>query len=105
MSGKVLFLLVVLVTCVLVFAWGATNYLRCYTDTPSGNSFELCPTNIDVYAMPAIIVTFVMIGIVPILTWMLTKDKKHRIMLVTLSGVGIFFVFVGIFILIIQSIN
>ena len=105
MNGRLLFLLVVLVTCILVFAWGATNYLRCYTDTPSGNSFELCPTNTDVHAMPAIIVTFVMIGIVPILTWMLTKDKKHRIILVTLSGVGIFFAFVGILILIIHNLN
>lgn len=105
MNGRVLFLLVVLIISILVFAWGATNYLRCYTDTPSDNYTELCPTNIDVYAMPTFIVTFVMIGIVPVLTWMLTKDQKHKRVIVTLSGVGIFFAFIGILVLIIQNLN
>jgi len=96
MNSRFLFLLIVLVTSVFVFTWGTANYLRCYTDTPSDNSFELCPTNIDVYAMPAFIVTFVMMGIVPILIWMKTKRHKLRVIFTILSGIGIFFAFVGI---------
>ncbi len=102
MNGRFLFLLLVLVTSILVFTWGTTNYLRCHADTPSDNYTELCPTNIDVYAMPAFIVTFVMIGIVPILTWMKIKSHKLRIIFTILSGIGIFFTFVGILTLILR---
>ena len=96
MNSRVLFLLVVLVISILVFTWGTTNYLRCYTDTPDDNYTQRCPTNIDVYAMPAVIVTFVMIGIVPIITWMKTRHHKLWVIFVALSGVGIFFAFVGV---------
>lgn len=105
MNRRFLFLLLVLVTSILVFTWGTTNYLRCYTDTPSDNYHELCPTNIDVYAMPAFIVTFVMIGIVPILTWMKTRSHKLRVIFIILSGIGIFFTFVGILYLILMVRN
>ena len=96
MNSRLLFLLVVLCISMLVFVWGATNYLRCYTDTPSDDYYELCPTNIDAYAMPAFIATLVMIGIVPIITWMKTKYRKFRVVFTVLSGVGIFLIFVGI---------
>jgi len=102
MNSRFLFLLVVLVTSILVFTWGTTNYLRCSTDTPNYNLPELCPTNIDVYATPAFIVTFVMIGIVPVLTWMKTRSHKLRIIFTVLSGLGIFFTFIGILILMIR---
>jgi hypothetical protein len=102
MKTRLLFLFVVLGISTLVFVWGTTNYLRCYTDTPSDNYFELCPANIDVYAMPAFIVTFVMIGIIPILTWMKTKNHRLQVVFTILSGVGIFFAFVGILFLILR---
>lgn len=105
MNNKFLFLLVVLVVFVLVFAWGSANYLRCYTDTPSDNYTELCPANMDVYAMPAFIATFVIIGIVPILTWMRTKSHKPCVIFTILSGIGIFFTFVGILSLILMIRN
>ena len=96
MKTRFLFLFVILSISILVFVWGTTNYLRCYTDTPSYDLPELCPANIDVFAVPALIVTFVMIGIVPILTWMKTENHKFRVVFVILSGIGIFFTFVGI---------
>lgn len=77
--------------------------MRCYTDTPSYNLPESCSENIDVYAVPAVIVTFVMIGVIPILTWMKTKMHKLRVVFTILSGVGIFFTFVGILYLILQT--
>ncbi|MCV0391978.1 MAG: hypothetical protein K5790_01650 [Nitrosopumilus sp.] len=105
MNGRFLFLLVVLATCILVFVWGTLNYLMCHTDTPSDHPTELCRTNMDVYAVPAFIVTFVIIGIVPILTWMKTKDHKLKIIFTVLSGIGIFFSFVGILFLILMVRN
>lgn len=96
MNSRLLFLLTVLGISILVFVWGTANYLRCYTDTPSYNLPELCSPNIDVYAVPAVVVTFVMIGIVPILIWMKTKSHRMRLIFTILSGVGIFFTFVGI---------
>lgn len=96
MKRSLLFLLVILGISILVFVWGTTNYLRCYTDTPGDNYYELCPRSIDVYAVPAVVVTFVMIGIVPILTWMKTKSNGMRLIFTILSGIGIFFSFVGI---------
>ena len=102
MNIRFLFLLVVLVVSVLVFVGGTTNYLGCYTDTPSDDYTDLCPTNIDVYAMPAFIVTFVMMGIVPIIIWMKTKRHKLRGIFTILSGVGTFFIFVGILSLILM---
>ena len=105
MNSRFLFLLVVLGISILVFVWGTTNYLRCYTDTPGDNYYELCPRSIDVYAMPAFIVTFVMIGIVPILTWMKTKRHKLQVIFTVLSGIGIFFSFVGILYLILMVRN
>ena len=96
MKRSLLFLLVILGISILVFVWGTTNYLRCYTETPSYNLPELCSPNIDVYAVPAVVVTFVMIGIVPILTWMKTKSNGMRLIFTILSGIGIFFSFVGI---------
>ena len=105
MNRRFLFLLVILIISSLVFTWGTTNYLRCYTDTPSDNYYELCPTNIDAYAMPAFIATFVMIGIVPILTWMKAKSHKLRVLFTVLSGIGIFFTFVGILFLILRVRN
>ncbi|BDQ30569.1 hypothetical protein NZNM25_07900 [Nitrosopumilus zosterae] len=105
MNYKLLFLLVVLGMSILVFVWGTTNYLRCYTDTPSGNYYESCPRTPDVHAIPAVIATFVMIGIVPIITWIKTKSHKLQIVFTVLSGVGIFFVFVGILYLILMVRN
>jgi hypothetical protein len=96
MNSRFLFLLIVLVTSILVFFWGTTNYLRCYTDTPSENYAELCPTNTDVHAMPTFIATFVIISVVPILTWMRIKRHRFRVIFTVLSGIGIFFTFVGI---------
>ena len=100
MKTILLFLLVVFGISVFVFAWGTTNYLRCYTDTPNNHPTELCRTNMDIYAMPAFVATFVMIGIVPILTWMKTNTRKLRVIFTVLSGVGIFFAFVGMLYLI-----
>jgi hypothetical protein len=105
MKTGLLFLLVVLTISVLVFVWGTTNYLRCYTDTPDYNLPELCSANADVYAVPAVIVTFVMIGIVPIFAWMKTKHHRLRVIFTILSGVGIFFSFVGILYLILMARN
>lgn len=105
MNSRFLFLLIVSVISILVFVWGTANYLRCYTDTPDDNYYELCPRNIDAYAMPAFIVTFVMIGIVPILTWMKTKRHKPRVLFTVLSGIGIFFSFIGILFLILMIRN
>ena len=102
MTTKFLILLVVLTISALVFVWGTVNYLRCYTDTPGDNYYELCPTNIDAYAMPAFIATFVMIGIVPVLTWMKVKHHRFQIAFTVLSGIGIFFTFVGILFLILR---
>ena len=102
MKARVLFLLIVLVTSILVFTWGTTNYLRCSTDTPGSPEYAQCPINIDVFAMPAFIVTWIIIGIVPTLTWMITKNPKLRIIFTILSGIGIFFTFVGILILLIR---
>lgn len=102
MNGRLLFLLGVLAISVLIFVWGTTNYLRCYTDTPSGNYYESCPRTPDVHAIPAVIATFVMIGIVPILTWMKTRHHKLRVVFTILSGIGIFFAFVGILYLILM---
>jgi len=96
MKARFLFLLVILAISILVFVWGTVNYLRCYTDTPSGDFYDLCPANIDPYAIPAVIATFVMIGIVPTLTWMKTEHHKFRIIFTVLSGVGIFLIFVGV---------
>ena len=104
-NSRVLFLLAVLGVSVIVFVWGTTNYLRCYTGTPSANYTELCTTNMDAYAMPAFIATFVMIGIVPILTWMKTKNHKLRAIFTVLSGIGIFLAFVGILSLILMVRN
>ncbi|MDH3203670.1 MAG: hypothetical protein OEL81_03195 [Nitrosopumilus sp.] len=50
--------------------------------------------------MPAFVATFVMIGVVPILIWMKTNTHRLRIVFTILSGVGIFFAFVGILYLI-----
>ena len=105
MKTRFLFLFVILSISILVFVWGITNYLRCYTDTPSYDLPELCPANIDVFAVPALIATFVMIGIVPIMTWMKTKNHRLRIIFTILSGVGIFFSFVGILYLILMVRN
>jgi len=88
MNHRFLFLLVVLIISALVFTWGTTNYLRCYTDTPGDNYYKLCPTNIEAYAMPALIATFVMIGVVPVLTWMKAKNHRFRIAFTVLSGIG-----------------
>ena len=101
MNSKLLFLLVILGISILVFMWGTTNYLRCATDTPGSPEYAQCPINIDRFAMPALIASFVMMGIVITLTWMKTKNHKLRIVFTALSGVGIFFTFVGIMHLII----
>ncbi len=97
MKSRLLFLLIILIASILVFLWGVTNYLICYTDTPGyGNFPPQCSHNPDGFAMPALIATFVMMGIVITLTWMKTKNYRLRIVFTALSGVGIFFTFVGV---------
>jgi len=97
MNSKLLFLIAISGVSILVFLWGTANYLTCYTDTPgSANLPDQCSKNPDGFVIPAIIATFVMIGIVITLTWMKTKNHKLRIVFTILSGVGIFFGFNGI---------
>ena len=102
MKTRFLLLLVVLGVSVLVFVWGTANYWICYTDTPDYNSPPLCMTNLDIFATPASIAAFVVIGAIPILTWMKTKTHRLGIVFTILSGVGIFFAFVGILSLILM---
>jgi hypothetical protein len=105
MKTRLLILFVVLVFLIFVFIWSSTNYLIRYTDTPSELPPELYVQNLDVFAFPAVFAAFAIIGITPVITWMMIKDHKHRRFFTALSEVGIFFAFVGIFILIIQSMN
>ena len=99
MKTRFLILLVILVVLILVFIWGTTNFLRCSTDTPGDYHYVTCP-QIDVYALPALITALAMIGIVPVLTWMSIKRFRLRIVFTALYGIGIFFTFIGITILI-----
>ena len=106
MNPRLLFLLVLSIAAILVFLWGVTNYLICYTDTPGYGNFPIqCSHNPDGFAIPALIATFVMMGIVITLTWMKTKNHKLRIVFTALSGVGIFFTFVGVIQLILMLRN
>ena len=107
MKTRLLFLLVVFVACILIFVWGVTNYLICYTDTPGGaNLPDQCfSMSLDHFAIPALFAVFVMMGIIITLTWMKTKNHKLRIVFTALSGVGIFFGFNGILAIILMFRN
>lgn len=105
MKSRLLILFFVLVVFILVFIWGSTNYLIRYTDTPGDLPPELYVQNIDIFAFPAVFAAFAIISITPTITWMLTKGHKQRRIFAALSGVGIFFTFVGILKLIIENLN
>ena len=106
MNPRLLFLLGLFIVAILVFLWGTSNYLICYTDTPGYPTLpDQCSHNPDGFAIPALFAVFVMMGIIITLTWMKTKNHKLRIVFTALSGVGIFFGFNGILAIILMFRN
>ncbi len=93
MKTRLAILLTVLLISALIFVWSTTNYLTYYSDTPGANP-ELYVRNIDVFAIPAVATAFVIIGVIPAITFVIIKKRKLRIVFVPMSGATIFFVFV-----------
>ncbi len=90
--------IIILVISALVFVWGSTTYLQTYTDTPGTFAVE----RNDHFVIPAIISAFVIMIVVPIMTYYLSKSSIQKVIFVPLSAIGIFFVFLGILRLIIE---
>jgi hypothetical protein len=94
MNTKLVILFIVLSISALIFVWGATNYVISYNDTPGAD--ELFVRNSDVFAVPAVIATFAIMTIVPILVFVIVKSNKLRVVFIPISVIGIFLVFYGI---------
>jgi hypothetical protein len=96
MKTRLLMLFFALAIFTLVFVWGTTNYMIRYTDTPSELPPELYVQNIDVFAIPAVFEAFAIMSIIPAIVFVILKYNKWRIVLVPLSGTGMFFIFYSI---------
>ena len=91
--------IIVLLVSILIFVWGSMTYVLTYTDTPGTFAVQ----RNDHFVFPAIISAFVIMIIVPIMVYYLSKSRIQKIIFIPLSAIGIFFMFLGILRLIIEN--
>ena len=91
--------IIILVISALVFVVGSMTYLLTYTDTPGTFAVQ----RNDHFVFPAVISAFVIMAVVPIMVYYLSKNHLQKVIFVPLSAIGIFFMFLGILRLIIEN--
>ena len=91
--------IIILIISSLVFVWDSTTYVLTYTDTPGTFAVQ----RNEHFVIPAIISVFVIMAVVPIMVYHLSKNHIQKIIFVPLSSIGIFFMFLGILRLIIEN--